>query len=59
MYVSREEVREIKMVKVEELIETLAEQIIETIKSKREAEHEISEKTKALADLLTARALMN
>ena len=47
------------MGEVEELIKALAEQIIETIRSKEEAEHEISEKTKALADLLTARALMN
>ncbi len=44
------------MEKVDELIESLAEHISNLISSGRENEREISEKTKALAELISARA---
>lgn len=47
------------MQKVEELIEKLADHIIEIIDDKATYENEIEEKTKALAELISARAYMN
>ena len=44
------------MEKVDALIEALAEHISEKISSGREDEGEIAEKTKALAELISARA---
>lgn len=44
---------------VDQLIKNLAEHISGRLKSNNEMEHEIAEKTKALADLITARASMN
>lgn len=44
------------MNKVDELIETLAEHITERIKEDAEIGNEIAEKTKALAELVSARA---
>jgi len=41
---------------VDELIEALAEHISDVIASEKECEGEISEKTKALAELISARA---
>lgn len=46
------------MEKVDELIESLAEHIIDKILSGKEFNQEISEKTKALAELISARASM-
>lgn len=46
------------MEKVDALIEALAEHISEKISSGRESEGEIAEKTKALAELISARAKM-
>lgn len=45
-----------RMEKVDELIEALAEHISYVIASGKECENEISEKTKALAELISARA---
>ena len=47
-----------EMEKVDELIESLAEHIIDKILSGKEFNQEISEKTKALAELISARASM-
>lgn len=44
------------MEKVDALIEALAEHISDVITSGKECEGEISEKTKALAELISARA---
>lgn len=44
------------MEKVDALIEALAEHISDVIASGKECEGEISEKTKALAELISARA---
>ena len=44
------------MEKVDSLINTLAENIENEILSKRVCAHEIAEKTKALAELISARA---
>ncbi len=44
------------MEKVDALIEALAEHISDVIASEKECEGEISEKTKALAELISARA---
>lgn len=44
------------MEKVDELINTLAEHIKKRIDSENERENEIAEKTKALAELVSARA---
>ena len=44
------------MKKVDELIEVLAEHIIYAIASGEKYEHEISEKTTALTELISARA---
>lgn len=50
---------EVKRVeKVDKLIETLAEHIADKIFSGKESNQEISEKTKALAELISARASM-
>ena len=46
------------MEKVDELIEVLAEHISYAIASGEKYEHEISEKTAALAELISARADM-
>lgn len=46
------------MEKVDNLIEELADYIKNIILSGEEREHEISEKTKALAELISARAQM-
>lgn len=44
------------MKEVDNLIKALAVHISEIISSGREREHEVAEKTKALADLMSARA---
>lgn len=46
------------MIKVDTLIEKLAESITDKIESGKEVPGEIAEKTKALAELITARAQM-
>lgn len=46
------------MEKVDELIEKLAGHIIGILDTGNEATHEIEEKTKALAELITARSRM-
>ncbi len=43
---------------VDDLIENLAIHISEVISSGKEREHEVAEKTKALAALMSARALL-
>ena len=45
-----------RMEKVDALIEALAEHVSDVIASEKECEGEISEKTKALAELISARA---
>ncbi len=45
--------------KVDELIEVLAEHIIYAIASGEKYEHEISEKTTALTELISARAMFS
>lgn len=47
------------MEKVDEVIEILAEHISKIVSSGKESDHEIAEKTKALADLISARASLN
>ena len=45
------------MKEVDKLIEALAIHISEVISSGKECEHEVAEKTRALAELMSARAL--
>ena len=47
------------MKKVDQLIKDLAEHISRRLKSNDELDHEIAEKTTALANLISARAAMN
>lgn len=47
------------MKKLEELIEKLADHIIEIIDDKATYENEIEEKTRALAELVSAKAHLN
>ena len=47
------------MEKVDKLIEDLADHISGILKSNAERNHEVAEKTKALADLISARARMD
>lgn len=48
-----------KELKVDELIEVLSEHIKELVNSDKEKDNEIAEKTKALAELITARVNMD
>lgn len=56
MHSDKQEGRVRGMEKVDALIEALAEHISDVIASGKEYEGEISEKTKALAELISARA---
>lgn len=47
------------MEKVDQLINDLAEHIINVLKSDDELQHEVAEKSTALANLISARASMN
>lgn len=47
------------MEKVDKLIEKLAENISRILESGREKENEVEKKTKALAELISARATIN
>ena len=47
------------MEKVDQLINDLAENIINILKSEDEFQHEVAEKSTALVNLISARAAMN
>lgn len=53
----RREVRRLE--KVDQLINDLAENIINILKSEDEFQHEVAEKSTALANLISARAAMS